>query len=60
VRSRGKYAQGASIQTDWVTIERCRSTTLRVLEGVVEVRDFVKRTTVPVRAGDSYTARAKR
>jgi hypothetical protein len=60
VRSRGRYAQGASIQTDWVTIERCRSTTLRVLEGVVEVRDFVKRTTVPVRAGDSYTARAKR
>ena len=60
VRSRGRYLQGASIQTDWVTIDRCRSTTVKVLEGVVEVTDFVKRTTVPVRAEESYTARAKR
>jgi hypothetical protein len=31
----------------------------RVVRGVVTVRDFVKHKTVRVRAGHSYTARAK-
>jgi hypothetical protein len=33
---------------------------VRVRQGVVEVRDLVKRKTLLVRAGQSYTARAKK
>jgi dipeptidyl aminopeptidase/acylaminoacyl peptidase len=57
---KGKYANGSSGQTDWVTIDTCTKSIVRVRQGVVEVRDKVKRRTVLVRAGQSYTARAPR
>jgi len=57
---RGKYVGGSSGQTDWVTIDTCTKSIVRVRQGVVEVRDLVKRRTVLVRAGHSYTARARR
>jgi hypothetical protein len=57
---KGKYVGGSSTQTDWVTIDTCTKSIVRVRQGVVEVRDLVKRRTVLVRAGQSYTARARK
>jgi hypothetical protein len=45
--------------TEWVTEVRCDGTLVQVSEGVVVVRDFARRRTVPVRAGQSYFARAR-
>jgi hypothetical protein len=57
---KGKYVRGSSLQTDWVTIDSCTKSVVRVRTGVVEVRDLVKAKTITVRAGESYTARAPR
>ncbi len=46
--------------TRWLTQDTCTSTLVKVVRGRVEVRDFVKRKTVIVRAGKRYTAHAKR
>jgi dipeptidyl aminopeptidase/acylaminoacyl peptidase len=54
----GRYVKGSSSQTDWVTIDTCTKSIVRVRQGVVEVRDLVKGKTVSVPAGESYTARA--
>lgn len=59
-RTRGRRAAGTVRGTTWLTQDTCTSTTIRVREGVVAVRDFVRRRTVTVRAGRSYTARARR
>ena len=56
----GKYVRGSSLQTDWVTIDTCTKSIVRVRTGVVEVRDLVKGKTVRVPAGESYTARARK
>ena len=37
----------------------CKSTTTRVVTGVVSVRDVVKKKTVRVKAGKNYVARAR-
>ncbi len=60
VYGKGDYSRGGASQTDWTTINTCRSTVTRVHEGVVEVTDFTLGRTVPVRAGDTYVARAPR
>ena len=52
----GKFSIGASVGTDWTTIEACFSTTTIVRRGRVKVFDRVKRRTVTVRAGDRYVA----
>ena len=57
---KGKYVRGSSTQTDWVTIDTCTKSIVRVRTGVVEVRDLVKGKTVSVPAGESYTARARK
>jgi hypothetical protein len=44
--------------TRWVVIDRCDGTLTRVVRGVVAVRDFRRKTTVLVRAGHQYLARA--
>jgi Ca2+-binding RTX toxin-like protein len=55
-RVRGRYSIGASLGTDWITVERCRSTTTIVRRGRVRVRDLVKRRPVTVRAGHAYVS----
>jgi hypothetical protein len=60
LRHRGDYGRGAASQTDWTTINTCRSTVFRVREGVVEVTDFTRDRTVRVRGPGHYVARAPR
>jgi hypothetical protein len=56
--SRGKYGAATVSGTKWLTEDRCDGTFVKVLQGVVRVRDFRKHKTVKVRAGHSYLARA--
>ena len=46
--------------TTWLVQDTCTSTLTRVIEGVVTVRDNVKKKNVVVRAGKRYTAKPKR
>jgi hypothetical protein len=55
-RTRGNYAAGTAQGTAWRTTDTCTSTTIKVLEGTVRVRDLRERRTVRVRAPRSYTA----
>jgi hypothetical protein len=59
-RTKGQYSAATIRGTRWLTQDRCGSTLTRVSKGVVSVRDEVKKKTVIVRAGKSYTARARR
>jgi hypothetical protein len=56
--SRGKYGAATVSGTKWFTEDRCDGTFVKVVQGVVRVRDFRKHKTVRVRAGHSYLARA--
>jgi hypothetical protein len=58
-RTKGRHSAATVVGTKWLVEDRCNSTLTRVARGKVEVRDFVKRKTVIVRAGKRYTARAK-
>lgn len=55
-QTNGRYASAAIRGTTWLTADRCDGTLVRVTAGAVTVRDFVKRTTVVVRARHSYVA----
>ena len=57
-RTRGRYAAAAVRGTWWLTADYCDRTLVSVKAGVVAVTDLVKRKTVLVRAGQSYTALA--
>jgi Ca2+-binding RTX toxin-like protein len=57
-RVRGRYSIGAAVGTAWLTADRCDGTYTHVDSGVVRVRDRRRHTTVTVRAGESYLARA--
>ena len=57
-RTKGKHSAATVVGTKWLVEDRCTSTLTRVVRGRVSVRDFVKKKTVIVRAGKSYTARA--
>jgi len=57
-RTRGRYAAAAVRGTWWLTADYCNRTLVSVNTGVVAVTDLVKRKTVLVRAGQSYTALA--
>src|SRR4051794_630144 len=59
-RTKGQFSSATVRGTKWLVEDRCTSTLTRVKRGRVEVRDFVKRKTVIVRAGKRYTARKKR
>ena len=56
-RTSGKYAAATVRGTRWLVTDQCSGTTVRVAQGSVSVRDKVKRRSVVVRAGKSYTAR---
>jgi hypothetical protein len=65
IRTKGKYGSAIVLGTQWTITDRCPagrpgSTTEHTIEGLVQVRDFVKHRTVRVPAGRSYTARARR
>src|SRR5207247_4357183 len=57
-KTRGRYAAAAVRGTWWLTADYCDHTVVSVKAGVVAVTDLVKRKTVLVRAGQSYTALA--
>jgi CSLREA domain-containing protein len=59
-RTTGQFSSATVRGTVWLTQDRCDRTLTRVRKGTVTVRDKAKRKTVVVRAGRTYTARAKR
>jgi hypothetical protein len=59
-RTKGSYSAATVRGTKWLVQDTCTSTLTRVTQGVVRVRDNVKRKTVTVRKGKRYIARAKR
>jgi PKD repeat protein len=56
-RTYGRYASATVRGTIWLTADRCDGSQVTVRQGVVQVRDLVRRATVSVRAGHSYFAR---
>ena len=59
-RTVGRFSSATVRGTTWLTDDRCDGTLVRVKQGKVAVRDFIRRKTVLVRAPKSYFARAKR
>jgi hypothetical protein len=59
-RTKGRHSAATVRGTKWLVTDRCTTTTTRVTQGAVTVRDFARKRKVVVRAGESYTARAKR
>jgi hypothetical protein len=58
-RTRGQYSAATVRGTKWLVQDSCRSTTTRVKHGVVTVRDFKRKKTIILRAGDRYVARRR-
>jgi DNA-binding beta-propeller fold protein YncE len=58
-RTEGDHAAGTATGTAWRTTDTCATTTIKVTDGTVRVRDFRRRRTVNVTAPDSYTARRR-
>jgi hypothetical protein len=56
----GKNSSGVERGTVWNTADRCDGTLTSVTAGTVLVTDFRRNKTVPVKAGDSYLAKAAR
>jgi hypothetical protein len=59
-RTRGRYSTATVRGTIWVQKDSCNSTTTSVKQGVVVVKDLVKRKNVRVKAGKRYTAHKSR
>jgi hypothetical protein len=59
-RTRGQYAAATVRGTRWLVQDSCTTPLVRVTQGVVTVRDDIKKKTIVLRKGNSYTARAKR
>ena len=59
-KTRGKRASAIVRGTFWLTEDAGTTTKVSVKRGAVAVRDLVKRKTVIVTAGHSYTARARK
>jgi hypothetical protein len=58
-RTKGSFSSATVRGTKWLVEDTCSTTLTRVKRGRVEVRDFVKKKTVLVKAGKRYTARKK-
>ena len=56
-KTRGNHAAGTASGTAWRTTDTCTSTTIKVAEGTVRVRDLPRRRTLSLSAPGSYTAR---
>jgi hypothetical protein len=59
-RTKGTYSAATVRGTKWLVQDTCTTTLTRVTQGVVSVRDAVRRKTITVRKGKSYVARAKK
>jgi hypothetical protein len=57
-RTKGRFAAATVRGTKWLTEDLCLATRVAVDEGIVDVFDFRRKTTTPVRAGDSRTVGA--
>lgn len=57
-RTKGRFASATVRGTQWETEDLCLATRITVVEGIVGVRDFRRRTTTPVSAGHSLTVSA--
>jgi hypothetical protein len=57
---RGRYSSATVRNARWVVRDSCAGTLTRTLQGIVQVRDQVRRRTVLVRAGRRYLARPNR
>lgn len=58
-RTIGRFSAASVRGTTWLTDDQCTGTLTRVTQGAVTVRDLVRRTSVVVKAGQRYFARAK-
>ena len=58
-RTRGRHSAASVRGTIWLTEDRCDGTLTRVKRGEVAVRDFARKRTVLVDAGESYFAKAR-
>lgn len=59
-RTRGRYGSAAIRGTRWLTSDRCDGTHFAVRSGVVQIKDFTRHRTLPLRAGRRYLAPARR
>jgi hypothetical protein len=59
-RTRGTYSAATVRGTKWLVQDSCAGTLTRVAQGVVSVRDNVRRKTIVLRAGKHYLARPRR
>jgi hypothetical protein len=59
-RTKGQYSAATVRGTRWLVQDTCTTTLTRVAEGVVSVRDDVRKKSITLRKGKSYTARAKK
>jgi Ca2+-binding RTX toxin-like protein len=59
VQTRTDQVRATARGTSWLTEVRCEGTLVEVREGVVEVRDLIRKRTIQVRAGQRYLARAR-
>ena len=55
----GRYGSAVNTGTKWLMEDTCEGTTFRVERGRITVRDRVKRKSVKLAAGQSYTAKPK-
>lgn len=58
-QTKGRFLAATVHGTTWLTEDRCDASKALVREGVVAVRDLVKRKTIQLRAGQSYVARPR-
>lgn len=59
-KTRGNYGSATVRGTVWLVRDRCDGSTLfKVKEGTVRVRDFVKKKSLTLEAGETYIAKAK-
>jgi ferric-dicitrate binding protein FerR (iron transport regulator) len=56
--TRGQYSAATVRGTAWNVINRCDGTLTQVSRGVVSVRDFLRRKTITLHAGQHYLAKA--
>jgi len=58
-KTKGRGGAGTVRGTIWLTEERCDGTLFKVEEGVLAVRDYDRKETVVLKAGEKYLARVR-
>jgi hypothetical protein len=56
-RTRGRHSAATVRGTRWAVVDRCASTTTKVLDGIVDVMDYELDTVFTLRAGERHVAR---